>query len=69
MFLEFSSQNFSIMKKIIVVGTTPWLANQLERLVWRCRAMTCSPVNGRKLVDILQDFRLWINFLRVYGIS
>jgi hypothetical protein len=24
---------------------------------------------GRKVVDILQDFRLWINSLRVYGIS
>jgi hypothetical protein len=33
------------------------------------RAMTCSPVMGRKVVDILQDFRLWINSLRVYGIS
>jgi hypothetical protein len=31
--------------------------------------MTCSLVIGRKVVDILQNFRLWINFLRVYGIS
>jgi hypothetical protein len=34
-----------------------------------CRAMTCSLVIARKVVDILQDFRLWINSLRVYGIS
>jgi hypothetical protein len=40
-----------------------------ERLARRCRAMTCSPMIGRKVVDILQDFRLWINSLRVYGIS
>jgi hypothetical protein len=30
----------------------------LERLAWCCRAMTCSPVIGRKVVDILQSFRL-----------
>jgi hypothetical protein len=24
---------------------------------------------GKKVVDILNDFRLWINSLRVYGIS
>jgi hypothetical protein len=41
----------------------------LERLAWHCRAMTCSPVMGSKVVDILQDFRSWNNFLRVYGIS
>jgi hypothetical protein len=41
----------------------------LERLERRCSAMTCSPVMGWKVVDILKDFRLWINSLRVYGIS
>jgi hypothetical protein len=41
----------------------------LERLARHWRAMTCSLVIGRKVVDILQDFMLWINSLRIYGIS
>jgi hypothetical protein len=41
----------------------------LERMARRCRAMTCSPVIGRKIMDILLDFRLWINSLRFQGIS
>jgi hypothetical protein len=30
---------------------------QLERPARRCHVMTCSPVMGRKVVDILHDFR------------
>jgi hypothetical protein len=42
---------------------------ELERLARRCRSMTCSPVIGRRVVDILQHFRLSVNSLRVYAIS
>jgi hypothetical protein len=42
--------------------------DELERPVWRCRAMTCSPVIDGKVVDILQNVMLWINSLRIYGI-
>jgi hypothetical protein len=41
----------------------------LERHARRCRSMTCSPVIGRKVVDILQHFRLSAKSLRVYAIS
>jgi hypothetical protein len=42
---------------------------KLERLARRCRSMTWSPVIGRKVVDVLQHFRLSVNSLRVYAIS
>jgi hypothetical protein len=47
--------------------------SRLERLARRCRAMKYSPVIGRKVVDILQDFLVkkqgpWIHYDKVRGL-
>jgi hypothetical protein len=58
-----------ILRTLVTLGSiSPTLRARSERLE-RLTRLTCSPMFDKKVVDILQDFRLCIKSLRIYDVS